>query len=127
MNKIEIVELLVKILLIPLATWGVQALVSYLKANTKSRKFDKYYALANDAVIKAVKETMQTFVSGLKSAGEWTDETAKEAFNKAMDTALVIMGKTVRDTLPEIVGDAEKWLTASIEAATLSEKEKAKS
>jgi hypothetical protein len=99
-----------------------KALWDWLKARTKNAALDKYMDRANDAVLTAVAETMQTFVSTMKNEGKWNNETAKKAFEMSLLRAKEIMGAAVLQALPEIVGDLEKWLTAKIEAATLSTK-----
>jgi hypothetical protein len=99
-----------------------KALWDWLKARTKNAALDKYMDRANDAVLTAVAETMQTFVTTMKSEGKWNNETAKKAFEMSLLRAKEIMGAAVLQALPEIVGDLEKWLTAKIEAATLSTK-----
>ena len=99
-----------------------KALWDWLKARTKNAALDKYMDRANDAVLTAVAETMQTFVTTMKNEGKWNKETAQKAFEMSLLRAKEIMGAAVLQALPEIVGDLEKWLTAKIEAATLSTK-----
>lgn len=106
---------------IPLLVAAGRALSRYIK--TEQAK--KYYDMACDAVIAAVAETMMTFVDELKKAGKWNSETAKKAFELARAKALKTMGAAVLQAMPEIVGDFEAWLSAQIEAATLSMKEPA--
>lgn len=101
-----------------------KALWDWLKAKTKNATIDKYIDRANDAVLTAVAETMQTFVTTMKQKGEWNEENAKKAFEMSMLRAREIMGKAALEALPEVVGDLEKWLTAKIEAATLELKVK---
>lgn len=107
-----------------IAALGVvtKALWDWLKAKTKNATIDKYIDRANDAILTAVAETMQTFVTTMKNEGKWDAEAAKKAFEMSMLRAREIMGKAALEALPEVVGDIEKWLTAKIEAATLATK-----
>jgi polyhydroxyalkanoate synthesis regulator phasin len=112
---------IISAIIIPLLVAAGKALGRYIK--TEQQK--KYYDMACDAVIAAVAETMMTFVDELKKAGKWNSETAKKAFDLARAKALKTMGAAVLQAMPEIVGDFEAWLSAQIEAATLSMKEPA--
>lgn len=104
-----------------IAALGVvtKALWDWLKAKTKNATLDKYIDRANDAIMTAVAETMQTFVTTMKHEGKWDAEAAKKALEMSILRAREIMGKAALEALPEVVGDIEKWLTAKIEAATL--------
>jgi hypothetical protein len=102
-----------------------KALWDWLKAKTKNATIDKYIDRANDAILTAVAETMQTFVTVMKKEGKWDAEAAQKAFEMSMLRAREIIGKAALEALPEVVGDLEKWLTAKIEAATLELKVKA--
>ena len=112
---------IISAVIIPLLVAAGKAIGKYIK--TEQAK--KYYDMACDAVIAAVAETMMTFVDELKKAGKWDAETAQKAFALAKAKALKTMGAAVLQAMPEIVGDFEAWLSAQIEAATLSMKEPA--
>ena len=122
MTTQELITLLINAALIPLVAWGINELTSYLKAKANNEQLDKYFELANDAVITAVEEIMQVFVSAWKKNGTWTEEAAKDAFEMAKLKAQELMGATVLKALPEIVGDVEAWITSKIEAATRAAK-----
>lgn len=123
MNTSEILNLVIPSLLtaviIPLIIGLGNAIKNYVKAKTNSAKMEKYIDMANDAIITAVAEIMQTFVTTLKNNGEWNAENAKKAFGLAKFKAIEIMGAEIKTAIPEIVGDFDAWLTAKIEAATL--------
>jgi hypothetical protein len=104
-----------------IAALGVisKAAWDWFKKKTKLVALDKYYNRANDAVLTAVAETMQTFVSVMKKEGKWDNDAMKKAFNLSMLRAKEIMGAAALEALPEVVGDLTAWLTAKIEAATL--------
>ena len=79
----EIVALLIQAALIPLMAWGVSALTDWLKTKAHNERLNKYFDIANDAVITAVTEIMQTFVGELKKNGEWSPERAQEEIGRA--------------------------------------------
>jgi hypothetical protein len=122
MSKAEIIATLVSIVLIPLATWLVDTLVKYLKEKTDNARLNKYYDIAADAVLTAVAEVMQTYVSTLKKEGKWTDETAAIALEMAKSKALDVMGAAAFRAIGEVVVDTEAWLTSKIEAAIRAER-----
>lgn len=125
MSTSDILNLAIPALVTALiAAFGVvtKALWDSIKAKTHNAVLDKYIDQANDAILTAVAETMQTFVSSMKNSGQWNEETAKQAFELSKIKAIEIMGAAALKSLPEVVGDFEKWLTAKIEAATLETK-----
>ena len=75
----------------------------------------KYMTMACDAVAQAVTYTAQTFVDTLKAEGAFTKEKQLEAFKKAKDKALEILGDTAVAALGEIYGDFDVWLETKIE------------
>jgi hypothetical protein len=117
-----ILSVIVTAVLIPLIRTGGTALVELVKTKINNAKVAAYLDSANDAVMTAVAETMQTFVSELKKTGTWSQASWAEAFSKSKDRAIVIMGTATLEALPDIVGDVQAWLTAKIEAATLAQK-----
>lgn len=127
MSTSEILNLVIPTLLtaviIPLLIAFGNAITKFVKTKTNNAKLEKYIDLANDAIITAVAETMQTFVTTLKNNGEWNADTAKKAFELAKFKAVEIMGAEVKSAIPEIVNDFDAWLTAKIEASTLKLKE----
>lgn len=82
-----------------------------LNNNTAS----KYMNMACDAVAQAVTYTAQTFVDTLKAEGAFTKEKQLEAFEKAKNKALEILGDTAVAALGEIYGDFDVWLETKIE------------
>lgn len=75
----------------------------------------KYMDMACDAVAQAVTYTAQTFVDALKAEGAFTKEKQLEAFNKARNKALEILGDTTVAALNEIYGDFNSWIDTKIE------------
>ncbi|MCC8177204.1 MAG: hypothetical protein LIO91_12385 [Bacteroidales bacterium] len=75
----------------------------------------KYMEMAAEAVVQAVTYTAQTFVDTLKSSGGFTKEKQQEAYEKAKDKVLEILGDTIVAALGEIYGDFDAWLETKIE------------
>lgn len=82
----------------------------------------KYMDMAVDAVAQAVAFTAQTFVDSLKAEGKFTKEKQLEAFQKAKDKALEILGDTVVKALNEVYGDFDAWIETKIEQACRADK-----
>lgn len=76
---------------------------------------NKYMDMACEAVAQAVTYTAQTFVDTLKAEGAFTKEKQLEAFAKAKDKVLEILGDTAVDALGKIYGDFDAWLNTRIE------------
>ena len=105
-----------------LITAGGAYLVALLRKKTTqlqqeldNENANKYMDMACDAVTQAVTYTAQTFVDALKAEGAFTPEKQLEAFRKAKDKTLEILGCTVVDALGEIYGDFDVWLNTKIE------------
>lgn len=75
----------------------------------------KYMNMAADAVAQAVTYTAQTFTDALKAEGKFTKEKQIEAFNKAKDKTLEILGDAAVNALGEIYGDFDTWVETKIE------------
>lgn len=75
----------------------------------------KYMNMACEAVTQAVTYTAQTFVDTLKSSGGFTKEKQLEAFEKAKNKTLEILGDATVAALGEIYGDFDAWLETKIE------------
>lgn len=75
----------------------------------------KYMNMAADAVAQAVTYTAQTFTDALKAEGKFTKEKQLEAFNKAKEKTLEILGDAAVNALGEIYGDFDTWVETKIE------------
>ena len=98
-----------------LITAGGAYLVALLKKRTAQieKELDnetaaKYMNMAADAVA-------QTFTDALKAEGKFTKEKQIEAFNKAKDKTLEILGDAAVNALGEIYGDFDTWVETKIE------------
>lgn len=105
-----------------LITAGGAYLVALLRKKTAqlqqeldNKTADKYIAMAYDAVAAAVTYTAQTFVDALKKEDAFTEERQREAFEKAKNKVVDILGDTAVAALCEIYGDFDAWLDANIE------------
>lgn len=105
-----------------LITAGGAYLVALLKKRTAQieKELDnetaaKYMNMAADAVAQAVTYTAQTFADALKAEGKFTKEKQIEAFNKAKDKTLEILGDATVEALGEIYGDFDTWVNTKIE------------
>lgn len=69
-----------------------------------------------DTVARCVVNTNQTFVDSLKASGSFTEEAAKEAFNKSKDTALKMLSEEAVNVIKLIYGDLDVYLDTLIES-----------
>ncbi len=120
-NMQQIVSACVPVLCL-LITAGGGYLVALVRKRTAqiSKELDnataaKYMNMAADAVAQAVTYTAQTFTDALKAEGKFTKEKQIEAFNKAKDKTLAILGDAAVEALGEIYGDFDAWLETKIE------------
>ena len=117
----QIVNACVPVLCLLITTGGAY-LVALLKKRTAQieKELDnetaaKYMNMAADAVAQAVTYTAQTFTDALKAEGKFTKEKQIEAFNKAKDKTLEILGDAAVNALGEIYGDFDAWVETKIE------------
>jgi hypothetical protein len=121
-----LLQIAITTIIVPFVAWGVTEFTRWIKEKRENEVLDKYLKLASDSIVTAVADTMQVFVGALKTAGEWNEETQKEAFERARLMAIELMGATVWQALDMIVKDSEAWLSAKIEQAVRDEKLKEK-
>lgn len=67
-------------------------------------------------VLDVVEATNQTFVDELKKKGEFTEETAAEAFKISKDKALQMLSSESADIISTVYGDVNIYLDTLIEA-----------
>jgi len=120
-NMQQIVSACVPVLCL-LITAGGAYLVALLRRETAQLQQEldnatasKYMNMACDAVAQAVTYTAQTFVDTLKAEGAFTKDKQLEAFDKAKNKTLEILGDTAVAALGEIYGDFDTWLDTKIE------------
>lgn len=93
----------------------------YAKRNEIEVKIDndniaKILDTVFDVVNRCVINTNQTFVDSLKASGSFTEEAAKEAFNKSKDTALKMLSEEALNIIKVIYGDVDVYLDTLIES-----------
>lgn len=105
-----------------LITAGGGYLVALLKKQTAqigkeldNETLSKYMDMACEAVAQAVTYTAQTFVDTLKNEGAFTKEKQLEAFEKAKNKTLEILGGAAVEALGQIYGDFDAWIETKIE------------
>lgn len=86
-----------------------------LKQQSDNELLNKYIEMASEAVVQAVTCTAQTFVDSLKAEGKFDKEKQLEAFQKAKQMVLDILGDTTVKALYELYGDFNTWLNTKIE------------
>lgn len=94
----------------------VSVYMTKLKNQVNSEILNKYFDIVQDAIIKAVMFTNQTFVDELKGANLFDEEAQKEAFRKTKDQVLAIITDSQKQLIESAVGDFDKWLDTQIEA-----------
>ena len=67
-------------------------------------------------VLDVVESVNQTFVDELKKKGEFTKESAEEAFNKSKEIALTMLSNDAADIISKVYGDIDVYLDTLIEA-----------
>ena len=67
-------------------------------------------------VLDVVTAVNQTFVDELKKNGKFTEEAAKEAFNKSKETALKMLSEDAAKIIATVYGDIDVYLDTLIEA-----------
>jgi hypothetical protein len=102
-------------LLLGLLTYGVTLLKKYIDAKVTNQLYNNYLDLAIDAIHNAVSKTTETFVKELKVNGTWTNETAKQAYEKAKTIALASLSESAKDILKQGIGDLDSWMEVQIE------------
>jgi vacuolar-type H+-ATPase subunit H len=86
-----------------------------MQKNIHNDKINHYIDRAEDAVMTAVDSVSQTYVDVLKQKGEFTEDSRKEAFDKAKEQALLMISEEGKNIITEVHGDVDVWLTNKIE------------
>lgn len=117
----QIVSACVPILCLLITAGGAYAVALLRRETAKIQQqidnetASKYMDMAADAVAQAVTYTAQTFTDALKAEGKFTKEKQIEAFNKAKNKTLEILGDAAVNALGEIYGDFDTWVETKIE------------
>lgn len=120
-------EILISIgstIIIGLLTWISERLIRLINAKIKNQRFAHYVTAATAAVTDAVKAVQQEYVDGLKKAGKFDEEAAKEALMKAKVKVLESLSAETRKYITENIGDINNWIETAIHSVLHDIKEK---
>ena len=115
----EIMEVVVIPLLGILTAYAVRWINAKTNEIAEKRESDlenKYLYMLSETITSCVIATTQTYVSTLKSKGEFTAEAQKEAFNQTYNAVMSILTEDAKEYLTEALGDLELYITQKIEA-----------
>lgn len=116
--KIEFNEILYAALTVMLPL-----ILRYVFQFLSMRFAESKYAHAIDSVLDAVEYVEQTFVNGMKQAGNFDTEAKKFALQKAKAAALEVMEASTKQWLEKSISDIDTWLEIKIESAVKRSKE----
>ena len=120
-------EILISIgsaIIIGLLTWISERLVRLINTKIKNQRFAHYLTAATAAVTDAVKAVQQEYVDGLKKAGKFDEEAAKEALTQAKVKVLESLSIETRKYITENIGDINHWIETTIHSVLHDMKEK---
>lgn len=110
---------------IGLLTWISERLIKLINTKIENQRFAHYLTAATAAVTDAVKAVQQEYVDGLKKAGKFDEEAAKEALMKAKVKVLESLSTETRKYITENIGDINNWIETTIHSVLHDMKEKA--
>ena len=118
MNEIllNILSIVLMTVILPLLSYGVTRLITYLNSKIKDEKAKKLIIQATEIVTNAVKTVFQTYVDSLKKSGDFNKDSQLEALEKAKDIALSQLNEDIKEYITKNYGDINIWLTTQIEA-----------
>ena len=118
MNEIllNILSIVLMTVILPLLSYGVTRLITYLNSKIKDEKAKKLIIQATEIVTNAVKTVFQTYVDSLKKSGNFNKDSQLEALEKAKDIALSQLNEDIKEYITKNYGDINIWLTTQIEA-----------
>lgn len=112
-------------IIIGLLTWISERLIRLINTKIENQRFAHYLTAATTAVTDAVKAVQQEYVDGLKKAGQFDEEAAKEALMKAKVKVLESLSTETRKYITKNIGDINNWIETTIHSALHDMKEKA--
>lgn len=110
---------------IGIVSWLSERLIKFINTKIQNEKFAHYLTAATTAVTDAVKAVQQEYVDGLKKAGKFDEEAAKEALMRAKVKVLEALSVETRKYITENIGDINKWIETTIHSVLHDMKEKA--
>lgn len=122
-------EIIFRIVIIPLLSVLVRYIVKWvnakakeLKASTDNIYANKYIGMLQQSITNAVIAINQTYVDALKDENIFDAEAQKEAFTKVYNYVIESLTEESLTYLQEIIGDLDAYITNSIEATVNQQK-----
>ena len=106
-----------------LVSWGVSALVSWLKSKVKNANLQAALETVQNIVTSTVYYVTQTYVDSLKKAGKFDAEAQEKAFKMAYDTIIEQLTVEQKTALQSVCTDVEAYIIALIESTVKITKE----
>lgn len=129
MNKLEILQQIFQLCVIPLLGILTTYLVKYIQIKSEEIQFvknteltEKYKRMLTETITDCVIATNQTYVDSLKNQNAFTKEAQEEAFKRTSETILQILSEEAQEYLTAAYGDLNKFITTQIEATVNVEK-----
>lgn len=123
MSNQEIIDIVVRVLIIPILGAVATFVVKYLKAKAElvrdtitNDTVSKYIYMAEGIVTTAVIKVNQVFVDELKKNGKFDKERQQEAFDKCKSIAIGLLSENAKIVLEYVYGDLNDWVDSYIEA-----------
>lgn len=117
MDWIEIIDMILQRILVPLITLVGALLSNYIIKRTKNERIERITLQVTEAAKRAVAVVGQTFVDDLKKSGEWSPENAKKAANMALEITKEILGEEAFKLIDAITDEVDDYLRNAIEQA----------
>lgn len=119
----QILASVITLVVVPLLTWAVKKLISFLDAKIDAVNNETAQKILDNAVYElglavetAVNETAQTYVDALKKDGKFTKEEQQIALNKTIERVKQIASNMSLDIIDEATGALNERIQAMIEA-----------
>jgi hypothetical protein len=116
MDKMELIQQIFELCIVPLLAVLTGYIVTWIKAKTAEIEQNKYTELISDTIIQCVIATNQTYVEALKKEGKFDAEAQEKAFEITKQAVLAVLTNQARDFIEMSYGDVEAWLNQQIEA-----------
>ena len=87
-----------------------------------NQSLNQYVDMAQNAIEKAVMQTMQVYVDTLKKQDKFDKAAQKEAKNKAIETAKALISEESKNAIILLYNDFDVFLDANIEALVSANK-----
>lgn len=116
MDKMELIQQIFELCIVPLLAVLTGYIVTWIKAKTAEIEQNKYTDLISDTIVQCVIATNQTYVEALKKEGKFDAEAQEKAFEITKQAVLAVLTNQARDFIEMSYGDVEAWLNQQIEA-----------